>query len=38
MAGEGAMSHAIQSLKFNRSQKRSQRKEIQNYIFNFLNE
>ncbi|SHI48091.1 hypothetical protein [Flavobacterium haoranii] len=27
MAGEGAMSHAIQSLKFNRSQKRSQRKE-----------
>lgn len=27
MAGEGAMSHAIQSLKFNRSQKRSQRRE-----------
>ncbi|MDK2770792.1 MAG: hypothetical protein KYX68_00990 [Flavobacterium sp.] len=27
MAGEGVMSHAIQSLKFNRSQKRSQRRE-----------
>ena len=27
MAGEGAMSHAIQSLKFNRAQKRSQRRE-----------
>ncbi len=27
MAGEGAMSHAIQSLKFNRAQKRSQRRD-----------
>ena len=31
MAGEGAMSHAIQSLKFNRSQKRSQRRDKLNY-------
>lgn len=31
MAGEGAMSHAIQSLKFNRAQKRSQRRDKLNF-------